>query len=237
MADPFAPPPPPPQTVVVEKKRGGPGCLGCGCGILLLIIVLGGGLMAGGMYYLAQKSAALTSNQAAAVPNFDGGDDVYNSANQKIAAFSQNNRNGQAAKLELTADEINTLIARNPDLKASQVHLFVTLNDSRIQLQASVPAGLIPLVPGGMLKDRFLNATLDFTPGFDGDTKSFDITLHRLRVGDSDVSADNLASMQSTFNTIVETEIQQNPDAKQFFGHVDEISVKDNTLVIETTAD
>src|SRR5476649_2615445 len=94
------PPPPAPP------KKKGMGCLGCGCLILVLLVILFVGLVAGGTYL---GVVGFTSSTAATIPSFNGSDDVYNIAHQKITAFGHDVIYHQAATIQLSADEINTL--------------------------------------------------------------------------------------------------------------------------------
>ena len=52
--------------------------------------------------------------------------------------FEQKARAGQPAELELTADDINTLIATNQEVRGK---LFVSIEENRLRCQTSVPLG------------------------------------------------------------------------------------------------
>src|SRR5471032_1664829 len=93
-----APPPAPP-------KKGGLGCLGCGCLVLALLVILFLGLVAGGTYLVYTKAVGLTSTTPATIPSFNGSDDLYHAAQQKLTDFDHDLKNHQAATIELSADE------------------------------------------------------------------------------------------------------------------------------------
>ena len=217
-------------TPAPPKKRG-LGCFGCGCLILALLVILFLALVAGGCYLGYQKVVAITSTTPAAVPSFNGTDDVYNTARQKISAFVHDVENHQASTIELSADEINTLIARNPDLTQPPPHLFVTLVDDHAEVQGGIPTDVFA---HGLLKGRYVNFDATFGLGFNSDTKSLDLTLHHLQIGDQTMPQNLLPLMQAEFTPLINMQLQQYPPTKSFLQQAKSIGVKDGQLVIET---
>lgn len=59
--------------------------------------------------------------------------------------FEQKTRAGQAAEIELTADDLNALIASEPDTRGK---LFVTIEGNQLRLQISFPFGELLGRPG-----------------------------------------------------------------------------------------
>ncbi len=220
----------PPPVVVVKEKRG-LGCFGAGCLIVLVAVLLCAALVGGGGYFLYSKGNALTSQTPSTVQTFDGGDDVYHAAEQKLTTFNQAVQQGQPGTLELTADEINTLIARAPDFNASQVHLFVSMTDNKGKVQMSLPTSLLPL---GILKDRFINGEAEFTPGFDSSTKSVTLLLHSLRIGSEDVPKENLPMISEQIAGPLNTQLDQTPAVKQVLDRATSIEVRNGKFVVQT---
>jgi hypothetical protein len=220
----------PPPPVVVQKKRG-PGCFGCGCLVLLVAIILlvGGG--AGVFYLLHTKGMAVTATTPAPVPTFDGGDALYSATVQKTNAFGQALQQNQPTTLELTADEINTIIARSPNLAASQVHAFITMTGNVARIQAAVPTNLLP---GGMLKDRYLNVDFSFTPGFDPDSKNVSVNLQSLQFGSDNIPKENLTAMQSELEPLLNIQLQRDPNIQRLLNQAKSIEVRDGKLEIAT---
>jgi hypothetical protein len=110
----------PPATVVTKKR--GLGCCGCGCFILGLLALLALALGAGSAYLTYNGAFKITSEVPATIPSYDGGDDVYNSTKQKMSGFNHDVQNQLAATIQLSADEINTMIAHDPDFTKNNVH-------------------------------------------------------------------------------------------------------------------
>jgi len=102
----YTPPPP------AQPKKKGLGCFGCGCVVLLLLGVLTVGLTGALAYVIHSRLMEITSDTPANIATFDGGDEMYATAKQKLADFNHDQQSHQPATLQLSADEINTLIAR-----------------------------------------------------------------------------------------------------------------------------
>jgi hypothetical protein len=218
------PPPAPP-------KKKGLGCLGVGCIILAVLGLLFLAVVAGGCYMGYQKVVSLTSTTATDIPSFHGSDDVYNAAQQKITAFGHDVANHQAATIQLSADEINTLIARNPEMIRQQARLFVSLANDQVQVQGSIPTDTFVQ---SILKDRYVNFDTTFGLGFNSDTKSIELSLHHLQIGDQPTPENLLPTMQAEFTPLLSAELQKYPPANDLLQQAKSIEVKDGELVIET---
>jgi len=217
--------------VPAPPKKKGLGCLGCGCLILVLLVILFLGLVGGGCYFGYTKAVSATSTAPAAIPSFSGNDDLYNTAQQKIVAFGHDIKNHQAATIQLSADEINTLIAHNPNVIGQKVHLFVTLTDDRAQVQGSIPTNVFAQ---GLLKGRYLNFDTTFDLGFNSDSKSLDLALYHLQIGDQTMPKNLLPTLQGELNPLLNAELQAYPGTKDLFQQAKSIQIKDGELVIVT---
>jgi len=89
-----------------------------------------------GLYWLTKAQAI--AQTPASVPQFTASDAQIQSVHERCQDFEQKARAGQAAELELTPDDINTLIAANQDARGK---VFVSINGDRLHCQASVPLG------------------------------------------------------------------------------------------------
>jgi hypothetical protein len=221
----------------VPPKKRGMGCLGCGCLILVLLAILVVGLLAGLGYMSYTKVVGLTSTTPSAVPAFAGSDDVYNTARQKLADFDHDVKNHQAATIHLTADEINTLIARTPEVSKNNIHAFVTFTNNEARVQANLPTDVLSQ---GMLKGRYFSFDASFVLDFDPQTKSLNLVPHALQFGTQTLispGSNNEATTRSltpVLNQSVNNAIRQNPEGKAFLDQAKSIEIKDGELVIET---
>jgi len=126
------------------------GCFARGCLILLVFaIVLAIACFAGmylglhrhsalfyGSYWLAKtRSIAETP---APVPEFSASDQQIQRVRERWLDFEQKTRAGQPAEIELSADDINVLIATSDELRGK---LFASIDGNQLRLQASLPIG------------------------------------------------------------------------------------------------
>jgi hypothetical protein len=134
--------------VDAPPPRKGMGCFARGCLTLVVFaVVLGIACFAGmywglhrhsaifhGLYWLT-KAHAITQSPVP-IPEFTASDAQIQSVHERCQDFEQKARAGQPAELELTADDLNTLIATNRDVRGK---LFASIEGERLRCQASVP--------------------------------------------------------------------------------------------------
>src|SRR6478672_7437978 len=135
--------PPPP-------RRQGLGCFARGCLILLVFgIVLAIACFAGiywgfqqhsaivhGIYWLGKTHSI--AEAPAPVPEFNASENQIQSVQERWQDFEQKTRAGQPAEIELTADDINALIATSEDARGK---VFASIDGNQLRLQLSVPIG------------------------------------------------------------------------------------------------
>ncbi len=94
----------------------------------------------------------------------------YQDASERLKEFSAAIRNGKSASpLELSADELNAFIERNPELISLRGKVHVLLEGNQARAQLSMPMGEIGLP---VFRDRYLNGLADFHVGLrDGSLK------------------------------------------------------------------
>jgi hypothetical protein len=225
------------------RKRG-LGCLGCGCLVLVVLGILFVGLVAGACYLGYTKVLAYTETTPASIPSPQEGDDVFASARQKISDFDHDVKNHQPAKMTLTADEINAMIARNPDLAKNKVRAFVTMTGDQGRVQASLPTDG---VSHGLLTGRYANMDMSFELHFDPQTKSVNAIFDALQIGDQTLTAPpsgngnqtafNQSFMRSftpAFNQSFNAAIRKYPDGAALLDQAKTIEIQNGSLTIET---
>jgi hypothetical protein len=72
------------------------------------------------------------------VPEFSASDDQIQSVRERWQDFEQKTHAGQPADIELTADDVNTLIVTNRDARGK---VFVLIEGNQLRLQTSFPFG------------------------------------------------------------------------------------------------
>jgi len=136
--------------VEAPPRRKGLGCFARGCLILLIFAIVLAIAGFAGLYWGLHRNSALfygsywlakTRSLAEAptsVPIFSASDQQIQLVQERWQDFEQKTRAGQAAEIELSADDINTLIATSEDARGK---VFVSIDGNQLRLQTSVPIG------------------------------------------------------------------------------------------------
>ena len=136
--------------VEAPPRRKGMGCFARGCLILFVFAIVLAIACFAGMYWGLHRHSALfygsywlakTRSIAQAptpVPEFSASDQQIQSFRERWQDFEQKTRAGQPAEIELSEDDINSLIATSEDLRGK---VFASVESNQLRLQASVPIG------------------------------------------------------------------------------------------------
>jgi hypothetical protein len=134
--------------VEAPPPKKGLGCFARGCLILVVFgIVLAlacfAGLYLGGHHHSAIVHAIYwlgktrsIAEAPAPVPEFAASDEQIQAVQEQWQNFEQKSRAGQPAEIELTADDLNSLIAAN---RNARWKAFASIEGNRLRLQMSVP--------------------------------------------------------------------------------------------------
>ena len=180
--------------VEAPPRQKGLGCFARGCLILLVFAIVLAIACFAGMYWGFQRHSAIVHGiywlakthsiaaEPTPVPEFTGSDTQTQNVLERWQDFEQKTRAGQAAEIELTADDINALIAANRD---AQGKVFASINGNQLRLQASVPLGEVLGRPG-----YYFNG--DITVEFKGAESLENPQLNRIVVNGEQVPSDLL---------------------------------------------
>ena len=143
--------------VEAPPRRKGLGCFGRGCLILLIFAIVLAIAGFAGLYWGLHRHSALfygsywlakTRSIAQAptpVPEFSGSEQQIQLVRERWQDFEQKTRAGQSAEIELSADDINALIATTEGLRGK---VFASIDGNQLRLQVSVPIGGVLGRPG-----------------------------------------------------------------------------------------
>jgi hypothetical protein len=143
--------------VEAPPRRKGLGCFARGCLILLAFgIVLAIACFAGmywglhrhsalfyGSYWLAKTRSIAEAPKP--VPEFSASDQQIQSVRERWQEFEQKTRAGQPGEIELSADDLNALIATSEDVRGK---IFASIDGDQLHLQTSLPIGGVLGRPG-----------------------------------------------------------------------------------------
>ena len=143
--------------VEAPPRRKGMGCFARGCLILFVFAIVLAIACFAGMYWGLHRHSALfygsywlakTRSIAQAptpVPEFSVSDQQIQSFRERWQDFEQKTRAGQPAEVELSSDDVNSLIATSEDLRGK---VFASVETNQLHLQASMPIGGLLGRPG-----------------------------------------------------------------------------------------
>jgi hypothetical protein len=153
--------PPPPQR--------GMGCFGRGCLILIVFILfLAAAFAAGTFLAVRYLRTSYFVTRPAELPASNATDQERETARVKWYDFERAARAHTASRIELTADELNALIASEPDLRGKA---FVSIEANTARVQLSIPLSFTRLMRG-----RYMNAECTVQSDPDGDPANAHIT-------------------------------------------------------------
>src|SRR2546429_2981208 len=96
-----------------------------------------------GSYWLAKTRSI--AKAPTPVPEFPLSDQQFQTARERWQDLEQKTRAGQPAEIELSADDINTLIGTNNHARGK---VFVSIEGNQLRVQVSAPLGEILGRPG-----------------------------------------------------------------------------------------
>src|SRR5215468_5409734 len=127
------------QQQPIKRRRG---CLFYGCltSCILVLVVLAGLILG----YLKILNAFDT--KPAALPTVDMSDADMQQVRQRVDTFRSDVRSAHPTQpLTLSANEINALIATDPNMKALKGKVYVAIEDNQVKGQVSVPTSDVGL--------------------------------------------------------------------------------------------
>lgn len=138
-----------------DQQNQGMGCFAKGCLTLVVVGIAVAAIIGGGAwYYFGKFVDNLTAAQPVAIRVEQPTDAQYESASLLLKRLSDAYKSGQETTVELTAADINALIARRPDFGKVRGKSFITIADGNVGAEVSVPLDQIPL---SRLKGRYFN--------------------------------------------------------------------------------
>ncbi len=209
-----------------KSEKQGMGCMAKGCLILLAVLLLIGGIAGFAAYTLYQK---YTSATPANIPLPPATAEQNEAIQQRIAAFGQALTKGEPAELQLSADDINTMIAVDPKWKEVKGHFRVRIENNQLYGEASAPLDKIAGLSG-----RYFNGTLGITPAMENGSVQF--IIHSMEVNGNQFSPQFVKSVNDGFQQSMRDQMRQDPKVAEAFQKLKTIKIADNKLVVQTAA-
>jgi hypothetical protein len=210
------------QYQVVQQKRFPWGCLFGGCLIVILIMMIGAGTIGyiGYSYYMTQLNK-YTSPQPAELPKFDVTPEEASAVQKRLEDFKAAlDRNESPEALVLTAEDINTLINSNEELKGK---LYVTIADGELSAEASIPADM---VPGG--KGRYFNGKVSLKASLENGVLI--VTLDEAEVNGESLPNEILTPLR---NENLAKDAYKDPKSAEFLRKFERLSIEDDKIILK----
>jgi hypothetical protein len=218
----YQPPAPPPQ------QSGGSACLiwGCvGCAILLLLAAVAIGAMA---YYMYSTFHSLTADHPVELPAYELAEGELEAVQERCDEFTSNVESGQPARLQLTGDDLNALLAgsalKDPEMARAinSDTVFFTVEDDQIGVEASIPLDQFPGFSG-----RYFNGHVRGTVQLQGG--SIFVVIESISLGEQ-IPDD--PEVRKAIQQAVNQNLNQNPEIHRHFEKIDRMMVEDGKLIL-----
>ncbi|MBV9127073.1 MAG: hypothetical protein JO117_03200 [Verrucomicrobia bacterium] len=219
----YAPPPP-------QRSGGGCGCWLKGCFALFVVFLLLGGIGTVTVYYAAKKIRdQLTTDHPVTVRTYPATDAEWAALEPRLRAFSRALNNQQRAALELSADDLNVLVAKSPDFAWLRGKVFFTIDGDILGMETSLPLGDVPTV-GRFLQGRYFNgkASGELTI-HRGDIR---VVPHTLEANGQRVGPDAMKGYAGRINSELEESIRRNPKQQEELQKIETLDVSDGKVRI-----
>lgn len=212
-----------------EQKKSGKGCLFYGCltfVVLALVVVVGGYF--GVRYVTNNLVQSYTASAPVTLPAVEMTDEDYAALRERIDAFTLALENGEAYELALTAEDVNGLIARDPEFEPLRNKVYVFIEDGAVRGDVSAPTdplGELPFLGG--LKGRYFNGSL-------GVTISLENNFLLVQVSSASVNGEPVPqqAIDQMANENLAKDFYNDPESRAQIEKLESIKVEDDTILI-----
>lgn len=210
-----------------DQQNSGMGCFLKGCLTLVIVGLLLAGIVGGGIYYYYGKLVeTVTSDKPATIKVDQPTDSQFNTASTKFNNIVNAWNVGHEATVELSATDLNALVARHPSFARLRGKVYFTINNSDLGIETSMPLDVIPL---SKLKGRYFNGRM---------VTFFELANGEVRLRPKLVEANGNSVPAQVLDQIdqnqLNQEIRKDKDAAAAIDRIKSIRVTANSLVITT---
>lgn len=209
------------QQPVVQPKRFPWGCLIGGCLTVVLVMMVSFGAIAyvGYTYYIAQVNK-YTSSEPAEIPKIEKTKEESDALKKRLEDFKTALEKDETQEpFVLTADDINTLISAESELKGK---IYVTIADGEISAQASIPTDMIP---GG--KGRYFNGRMSLKPSLQNGVLI--VTLDEAEVNGEPLPSEFLDPIRKEN---LAKDAYKDPKSAEFLRKFDSLKIENDKIIL-----
>jgi hypothetical protein len=225
----------PPVMQTPQPEPSGMGCFAKGCLTLIIAgLVLVAVFVGGSFFVLYRAIQVFTSTQPVQIQVRQATPAERQVARAKLDTLRSAARNHQEATIEFNADEINALIANEPEFRGARGHMRVAIANSLASLDVSAP---LDSMHWQRLKSRWFNGNIQFGFSYVDDNFNFDIRSTEANGHQFPrviLTSDFMRSFNRSFNESFHRESGKHPDANNLWRHIKMASLQGDKLVVTT---
>src|SRR5436853_4054577 len=211
----------PPIMQTPQSASSGMGCFAKGCLTLIIAgLVLVAVFVVGSFFVLNRALQVFTSTQPVQIQVRQATPAERQVAKAKLDTLRSAARNHQEATIEFNADEINILIANEPEFRGARGHMRVAIANSIASLDVSAP---LESMRWKRLKGRWFNGNIQFGFSYVDDNFNFDIRSAEANgypFPRALLSAEFMQSFNRSFNDNFRRESAKRGDTNDLWRHI-----------------
>jgi hypothetical protein len=213
------------------------GCFAKGCLSLIIAgLVLVAVFVCGAFFVLNRAFNAFTSTHPVQIQVRQATPAERQVARAKLDTLRSAARNHQETTIEFNADEINALIANEPEFRGTRGHVRVAIANSIASLNVSAP---LDSMHWKRLKGRWFNGNIELGFSYVDDNFNFDVRSAEAnghQFPRAILTSDFLQSFNRRFNESFQRESAKHVDANNLWRHIKLASLQGDKLVVTTRA-
>jgi hypothetical protein len=227
----------PPIMQTPGPAPGGMGCFAKGCLSLIIAGLVLVAVFVGGTFFVLNRALnAFTSTQSVQIQVRQATPAERQVAKAKLDTLRSAARNHQEATIEFNADEINALIANEPEFRGARGHMRVAIANSIASLDVSAP---LDSMHWKRLKGRWFNGNIELGFSYVDDNFNFDVRSAEAnghQFPRAILTSDFLQSFNRSFNESFHRESAKHAEANNLWRHIKMASLQGDKLVVTTRA-
>lgn len=207
------------------------GCVFAGVGVLIMMTLCGvGGFFA--YRAMDQVVTQYTGTEPVPLPKLEVSKEEQAALRDRVAAFRKAlDAGGETPPLELSSDDVNTLIEQNTDFKDK---IYVTLEGDKIKGKVSLPLDKIgENVPifGRLVMGRYLNGEAELKASLQNGEPI--VHIEALSVNGKDLPEEMMAKLREEN---LAKDAKRNPQNAEMVRQLESVEVKDGKVIIKARA-
>ena len=213
------------QTPAPSGKKGR-GCLFYGCLTSIVLLLIAGIMVVVAIQYVKSLINTYTDTSPMVLPKVEMPAAEYEALEKRVGEFKESlDKSNGVPALVLSGQEINALIANQPDAKVLKDKFHISLEGDQIKGQVSIPLGESHLP---FTKGRYLNGAAAFKASLQNGILI--VTANSIEVKGKPLPE---AFMSQLRNENLAKDVYRDPKKAEALRKIESIEVKDGKLIVK----